>query len=66
MKIKVMIYLQVNIFGLNKMNYKFLWVLTVSHETRYLNIEKNSPAVPELGSWCHLGPRTLNNVFLGP
>jgi hypothetical protein len=27
--------------------------------------EKNSPAVPELGSWCHLGPRTLNSVFLG-
>jgi hypothetical protein len=28
--------------------------------------QKNSPAVPELASWCYLGPRTLNSVFLGP
>jgi hypothetical protein len=25
--------------------------------------EKNSPAVHELGSWCHLGPRTLKMYF---
>jgi hypothetical protein len=38
----------------------------ISNAFSYRIWEKNSPAVPELGSWCHLGPRTLNSVFLGP
>jgi hypothetical protein len=39
MEIKVRIYIQVNMFGLNMMNYRFLWVLTVSQKkTRYLTI----------------------------
>jgi hypothetical protein len=35
-------------------------------QERENKIEKNSLAVPELGSWCHLDPRTLNRVFLVP
>jgi hypothetical protein len=37
-----------------------------SSSTQFFFFEKNSPVVPEFGSWCHLGPRTLNSVFLGP
>jgi hypothetical protein len=32
---------------------------------KHKNPPQNSPAVPELSSWCHLGLRTLNSVFLG-
>jgi len=34
---EVTIYLQVNIFGLNKMNYSFLWVLVVSQKNLIFN-----------------------------
>ena len=33
---------------------------------RILSVEENSPAVHEVGTRCHLGPRTFKVISVGP